>query len=233
MIRKILLLIGCVLITVQASAQSENKKENKSEVKKDTTYHGSAYIPNLSIREDAKPLLPDHPQAEFAFDRVRNDDLKTAFTSIYYNNKSIFPFKKRIFVILKGEKIQYLNLANYNLAHISIGFRLTDKIFATTGLLAIKQFTSHSVYGVDRSGSSFGLHYTFTNQLELKIWARYLSSTPFHSPTDFLFPQTGTGASMTLKLGEGSQVDIGSQYQYDPKKEKWNYQSGGKISINF
>ena len=43
----------------------------------------------------------------------------------------------------------------------------------------------------------------------------------------------GTGASVILNLGGASQVGVGAEYQYDDKKEKWNYQSGGKLKLKF
>lgn len=50
---------------------------------------------------------------------------------------------------------------------------------------------------------------------------------------DYLLPQTGVGASATVHLGGGSQFGVGAEYQYDKQKEKWNYNSGGKLKLNF
>lgn len=116
---------------------------------------------------------------------------------------------------------------------MAMGYRVGRKLNLSGGVLAIKQFTNHESYGIDRTGLRLNLSYSITKELDFNIWGQYITSSPIRTPSDFLLPQTGTGASVMLDLGGGSQLGIGAAYQYDDKKERWDYQSGGKLKLNF
>lgn len=116
---------------------------------------------------------------------------------------------------------------------MALGWRFNSKLNITGGLLVIKQFSNHLPYGIDRSGVRFNLNYSITNQLDFNMWGQYLMGSSLNSPVDVMLPQTGTGASMVLNLGGGSQFGVGAEYQRDEKKEKWNYNAGGKLKLNF
>jgi len=231
--RKILLTIGCVLVAIQVMAQTENKKEIFTKEKKQTTINqGLINAPIQPIDIDAKMMLPDYKEPQTSFDTTTLS-LSLKFQSVYYGNHAIFPFYKRMFFYLEGDQKQYLNLASYNMAYLAMGWRFNSKLNVTGGFLAIKQFSNHLPYGIDHSGVKFNVNYAVTNQLYFNMWGQYIAGSSINAPVDNLLPQTGTGASMILNLGGGSQFGIGADYQRDDKKEKWNYNAGGKLKLNF
>lgn len=231
--RKLILLIGCVLLAVQAIAQTENKKEVFT-IEKKTTEVKPISNPIQQITGLDKLLLPKLKEPNTSFDTTTNS-LRIKLPPLYYGNSAIIPFYKRMFFYLEGVQKQYLNLASYNLAYFAMGLRLNSKLNLTGGLLAVKQFTNRSPYGIEieRSGAKLNLNYSITNQLDFNIWGQYLTGSSLNSPVDVILPQTGTGASMVLNLGGGSQFGIGAEYQRDDKKEQWNYNAGGKLKLNF
>lgn len=231
--RKILFILSCALLTVQAMAQSENKKEILTKEKKQTTINQELINnPIQPIGIDTKMILPDYKEPKTSFDTIVNSP-SIKLPPLYYGNSAIFPFYKKMFFYLEGEQKRYLNLASYNLAYMALGWRFNSKLNITGGVLAIKQFSNHLPYGIDRSGVRFNLNYSITNQLDFNIWGQYLTGSSLNSPVDVMLPQTGTGASMVLNLGGGSQFGVGAEYQRDEKKEKWNYNAGGKLKLNF
>ena len=264
--RKIIILIGCALLAVQAIAQTENKKDDLTKEKKQTAIN-KEFINNSfqPIRVDTTLLLPElkkpkptntttvseqkihNPFQPIEIDTIlllpELKELKTNDTTIvskleiqlppYCDNKGIFPIHKKMFFYLENEQKQYLNLASYNLVYFALGLQHNNKLDLTGGLLVVKQFTNRSPYAVGRSGARFNLNYSITNQLDFNIWGQYLTDSFLNSPADVMLPQTGTGASMVLNLGGGSQFGINAEYQYDDKKKKWNYNSGGKLKLNF
>ena len=227
------LIIGSMLLTIQAVAQIEKKKDITIRDKKQTINRELLNIPIQSIGIENKALQPDYPSVKSGMDSTAFHGIDLRVTSVNYNNSGIFPFHKRMFFYLEGGQKQYLNLASYNLAYMALGFRLNSKLNLTGGILAIKQFVNYVPYGIDRSGLRFNLNYVITNQLDFNMWGQYLIGSSMNSYVDYLLPQTGTGASMVLNFGGGSQFGVGVEYLYDEKKEKWNYQSGGKLKLNF
>lgn len=149
------------------------------------------------------------------------------------SNSDTLSLGKRLFFQLEAEHEQYPNLASFHAAYMAMGYRVGRKLNLSGGVLAIKQFTNHESYGIDRTGLRLNLSYSITKELDFNIWGQYITSSPIRTPSDFLLPQTGTGASVMLDLGGGSQLGIGAAYQYDDKKERWDYQSGGKLKLNF
>lgn len=230
--RKVFFIIGCVFITIQVMAQSENKHKTLTKDRKPTSVK-SINKPIQPIKSETKLLLPEYMELKSSHDTALYNTNAPNILPVNYNHTDIFPLYKRWFIFLEGDQKQYLNLASCNLAYMALGFRFNKKLNITGGLLAMKQFTNASLYGIDRSGTRFNLNYALTNQLEFNLWGQYLTGSTLENPTDNFLPQTGTGASMVLYLGTGSQIGFGAQYQYDNKKDKWNYQSGGKVSVNF
>jgi hypothetical protein len=223
------------LLTVQTMAQSENKgKELNKEKKQMTTNQEIINIPIQPVGIEAKMMLPDNKQNEpkTSFDTTSNS-LKIRVPHICYGNNDMFPISNKIFFYVEGDQKRYLNLANYNLAYLALGWRFNSNLNLTGGLLAIKQFTNASLLGVDRSGFRFNVNYSITNQLDFNIWGQYITGSSINSSVDNLLPQTGAGASMVLNLGGGSQFGVGAEYKKDENKEKWNYNAGGKLKLNF
>lgn len=209
------------------------KKEVLTKEKKQTIINQELINnPIQPIGIDTKMMLPDYKEPKTSLDTTINS-LSVKLPPLYYGNNAIFPFYKKMFFYLEGEQKRYLNLASYNLAYMALGWRFNSKLNVTGGLLAIKQFSNHLPYGTDRSGVRFNLNYSITNQLDFNMWGQYITGSSINSPTDNLLPQTGTGASMVLNLGGGSQFGVGAEYQRDVKKEKWNYNAGGKLKLNF
>lgn len=231
--RKILLTIGCAVVAFQVMAQTENKKKILSKEKKQTTINQEFInTPIQPIGIDTKMMLPDHKEPKTSFDTTTHR-LRLNLPPVYYGNHAVFPFYKRMFFYLEGDQKQYLNLASYNMAYMALGWRFNSKLNVTGGLLAIKQFSNHLPYGTDRSGVRFNLNYAITNQLDFNMWGQYITGSSINSPVDVMLLQTGTGASMVLNLGGGSQFGVGAEYQRDDRKEKWNYNAGGKLKLKF
>ncbi|WP_270516602.1 hypothetical protein [Sanguibacteroides sp. AM78-02pH3A] len=226
--RKILFIIACVLMTIQAMAQNEKKKEILS-IEKKTTMNKP-----ISLIKSSHKLFPtDHKGLKTIFYNRATGKEDIRLFPVNYRHAGLYSFNKRLFVFLAGEQKQYLNLASYNLAYMALGWRLNNKLSLTGGVLAIKQFTNASLYGADRSGIRFNLDYSITDRLECRIRGQYFIGSALNTPVDFLFPRSGIETSIILNLGGGSQIGIGSQYLYDNKKEKWSYQSGGNVSVKF
>jgi len=221
----ILFIISCVLLTVQAMAQNENKQA--------TINHELIINPIQPIGVNAQLVSPEYKEPKVCLDTTTINRFKLELSPQYHGNSAIFPFYGKMFFYLEGEQKQYKNLACYDLAYMALGWRFNGKLNLTGGLLAVKQYINNSPYGIYRSGGRFNLNYALTNQLDFNMWGQYLTGNFINSPTDFQLPQTGTGASMVLNLGGGSEFGVGAEYQYDNKKEKWNYQSGGKLKFNF
>lgn len=226
------LIIGSMFIAMQAIAQTEDKKEL---IIKDKRLENTDFInkPIQSIGIENKTLSIDHPALSPAFDSTTMSHANYELNPINYNRSGIFPLYKRLFVFLEGEQKSYLNLASYNLAHTALGWQINNRLSLRGGVLAIKQFTNNSLHGTDRSGAKFNINYFATDRLEFNIWGQYLTDSYQTSNMDYLLPQTGVGASATVHLGGGSQFGVGTEYQYDKQKEKWNYNSGGKLKLNF
>lgn len=234
MIRKILFILGGILIAVQATPQTVDKKEILTKEKKQTTLNpGTIHKPVRLPVKEKKLQIPESREPDITLDTTGISGLLIGVTPLIYGNNAVFPFSKKMFVYLEGGQKQYLNFANYNLAYMALGWRFNSRLNLTGGLLAVKQFTSRVPYGMDRSGAKFNLNYSITSQLEFNMWGQYLTGSPFGSPADLLLPQTGTGVSMLLNLGNGSQIGIGAEYQYNSRIEKWDYQSGGKLKVKF
>lgn len=232
--RKILLIIGFVMIALQAMAQGENKNKILNNEKNQTIINQE--LINQSVQStgvDAQLMFLNNNEPKKTFDTTAISNLKLDLSPINNSNRGFFPFYKNISFYLESEQKRYLNLASYNLAYMAVGWGLNSKLNLTGGLLAVKQFTNQVPYGFDRSGARLNLSYSITNQLEFNMWGQYITGSSINSANDFLLPQTGTGAAVILNLGGASQVGVGAEYQYDDKKEKWNYQSGGKLKLKF
>jgi len=231
---KILLIIGFGMIALQTMAQGENKKKALNNEKNQTTINHE--LINQSIQStgvDAQLMFLNNKEPKKTIDTTSISNLKLNLSPLHNSNRGFFPFYKNISFYLESEQKRYPNLASYNLAYMAIGLRLNSKLNLTGGLLAMKQFTNQAPFGVDCSGARFNLNYSITNQLEFNMWGQYITGSSINSANDFLLPQTSTGASVILNLGGASQVGVGAEYQYDDKKEKWNYQSGGKLKLKF
>lgn len=166
-------------------------------------------------------------------DTTQVSDLGVRIQDGSYSNGAIFPFSRNMFFYLQNDQQNHTNLAGYNLAYMATGWQINDKLSLTGGLLAVKQFTNTLRYGVDRVGVKFSVNYAITNQLDFNIWGQYLTGSSLDSPVDFMLPQTGTGASMVLNFGKGSQFGLGTEYLLDDKNDKSNYKSGGKLKLSF
>lgn len=232
---KLLLILSCVLLTVQAIAQSEKRNIERTKEKNQTTTNQELInLPIHPIGIETKTMLPDytHNQPTTSFDTTSNS-LKIGTPHLYYGNNAIFPISKKMFLYVEGDQKRYLNLASYNLAYLALGWRFNSKLNLTGGLLAMKQFTNASLNGVDRSGVRFNLNYSITNQLDFNIWGQYVTGSSINSPVDNLLPQTGTGTSMVLNLGGSSQFGICAEYKRDEKIDKWDYNAGGTLKMDF
>lgn len=226
------LIIGSMFISMQVIAQTENKKEL---IIKDKRLENTGLInkPIQSIGIENKALPIDHPALPPSLDSATMSNANYKLNLINYNRSGTFPLYKRLFVFLEGEQKSYLNLASYNLAYAALGWQINNRLSLRGGLLAIKQFTNNSLHEIDRFGAKFNINYLATDRLEFDIWGQYLTDSYQTSNMDYLLPQTGVGASATVHLGGGSQFGVGTEYQYDKQKEKWNYNSGGKLKLNF
>lgn len=226
------MIIGSMFIAIQAIAQTENEKKL---ITKDKQLENIDFInkPLQSIGLENKVLPIDHPALSPSLDSITMSNVNYKLNFMNYSQNGIFPLYKQLFVFLEGERKSYLNLASYNLAHAALGWQINNRLSLRGGLLAVKQFTNNTLHGTDRSGAKFNINYFALEWLEFNIWGQYLTNSYQNSQIDFLLPQTSGGASATVHLGGGSQFGVGTEYQYDKQKEKWNYNSGGKLKLNF
>lgn len=102
--RKILFILSCALLTVQAMAQSENKKEILTKEKKQTAINQELINnPIRPIGIDTKMMLPDYKEPKTSFDTTTNS-LRLKLPPLYYGNNAIFPFYKKMFFIWRANK---------------------------------------------------------------------------------------------------------------------------------
>lgn len=232
--RKIFFVVWCVLLAVGARAQSEYQKELPvKENGQAVIFPGRMNYPIFPAGAGVAWGLPDCKEETLYMDAAVVSRLRLGLPSLYGGNRGVFPFYKKMFFYLEGGQECYLHLASYHFVYMALGWRLNGQLDITGGMLAVKEFTSQFSYGADRSGTRFTLRYRMTEGLDFNVWGQCLAGSSISSLSGYRFPQTGTGASMTLNFGGGSQVGVGTEYQYDERKEKWGCQSGGKLKLNF
>lgn len=231
--REIALIFGSLFMVMQVMAQTETEKkfiiDDKQQI--DNREVGINPIQNIGVEHKSLPI--NHQALQPALEAGIMSSANYNPILFNYNQKGTYPIHKNLFILLAAERKAYLNLASYKLAHAAMGWQMNKDISLTAGLLAIKQFTNNSPFGTDRSGAKFSFNYSIHGNVELNIWGQYLSDSHQGSYTDFSLPQTGTGGSATLNLGGGSRVGVETEYQYDKLNKQWNYQSEGKVSLNF
>ena len=231
--REIALIFSALFIVMQLMAQSQTEQKLIINDKQQGDHKEMKINPtqNIGVEQQASPIYQQaiRPSLDAGMMSCTN----YCPILFYYNKDGTYPIHKNLFILLAAEREAYLNLASYNLAHAALGWQINKNISLTGGLLAIKQFTNNSPFATDRSGAKFSFNYSINGNAKLNIWGQYLSDSHQSSHTDFSLPQTGTGGSATLNLGGGSRVGIEAEYQYDKLNKQWNYQSEGKVSLNF
>lgn len=232
---KILYIPLCLLLAVPATAQNETMRKVQTKEKKESAINTESINKTIKpIGNKTETMLPYYKEKEEerAIER-ESIRLKISIPHQYYGNNAILPFTNKIYFYLESDNKRYINLTNYNLAYLAIGSQLNSNLSLTGGLIAMRQYMNASRQGSDRSGVRLNLNYAITTQLAFKIWGEYITGSSIDSPLDNLLPQTGIGSSLILNLGGGSQLDIGAEYRKDENKEKWNYNAGGKLKLNF
>lgn len=137
---------------------------------------------------------------------------------------------EHLFINLEGSRHIYDGFAESLTAQVGIGVAIAHNLSLTGGVLAIKESAKNWSNGSNRTGMQLKVNYNVTDQFELSVWGQYISPTTNSSA---LFPQikTGTGAGATFRVGK-SQIGVTTQYQFDDKQQKWDYESKGKIVMN-
>lgn len=231
--REIALIFGSLFMIMQVMAQTQTEQKLIINDKQQMDYRELKMNPTQNIGVEQQTLPINQPASRPSLDAGMMSRIKYNPTLFNYNKDGTYPIHKNLFILLAVERKAYLNLVSYRLAHAALGWQINENIALTGGLLAIKQFTNNSPFGTDRSGAKFSFNYSINGNVKLNIWGQYLSDSHQNSYTDFSLPQTGTGGSATLNLGGGSRVGVETEYQYDKLNKQWNYQSEGKVSLNF
>lgn len=137
---------------------------------------------------------------------------------------------EHMFINLDGSRHTYDGFAESLTSQVGIGVAITHNLSLTGGVLAIRESAKNWSNVSNRTGIQLKVNYNVTDQFYLSVWGQYVSPTTNSSA---LFPQikTGTGAGATFRVGK-SQIGVTTQYQFDDKQQKWDYESKGKIVMN-
>lgn len=233
-----LLFFGFMLMVLPSLAQENSGYKNitiqNESFKSGYTLKGYDNI----IKLDEKISIIDNTISPSKIEFIKtpiSGNIQTESALYNYNRSGNLPLSKSLFIHLDRDKRIYQGLASYVSIEGALGWRINDHISITGGLLAIKQFSGIRPYATGRSGVRFTLNYKVNERASLNIWSQYITSYNSTEPkfSDMLMPQTSTGASATLKIGENSQIGITTQYQEINPSVKVNYESQGTFQLKF
>ena len=248
--RQIIFTLGFMLMIFPSLAQEENihktkiiPKEKSEEVNLIKIYKESIEsISNISIGGNLQRyniIFPKYEPINLLQNRYDMNNITTYIKNTFhldYNRGRSLYFSKKQFVYLEKESKNYQSLSSYISAYGALGWKINDNLSIKGGILAIKQFSGTSPSATDRSGVKFILDYKLNENANFNLWGQYLTkdnSNNSKSSNLTLMPQTGVGASATIKIGEKSKIGVATQYQEVNQFNKGNYQTKGKLQLNF
>lgn len=152
-----------------------------------------------------------------------------------FNNIQTAQLNNRLFIFSKGQKVTHVGLGEYTQLSSSLGWRPSNKLTVATGGFVCRQFAFATLTRQDIIGASIKTRYNITNKVEFNSWGQYMNSGGGDSFAGFntLFPHTGIGSSISVKIKNLSKIEGGAEYQYNESTKVWNLESQGKLSLHF
>ena len=230
--------IAIILFLVSASAASTFAQSIGNEKKTDIQSKSSVKAGELLSTEQIKAKLPqselpDNSSYYFsAYPILMNSN---AIPTNFYNlqQKRIF---KQFAVVGSSANVFYTGLGEAISLSGAIRWMPSKNLSIDAGGMFSRQFYFASpLFRQDVMGINTRIQYALTNNIRLNLWGQSVFSEealPF-STYNSLFPHTGVGASVSVDLKKDAEMNVGAEYQYDSKLQKWRLESSGRVSIVF
>lgn len=219
--------------TVKAGEQLLNTEQIKPEIpdevnKKEVVKNGlssPSEIEPINSSPELSPFFYPYPML------LKNNPILTDFYRFQQNR-----IYKQFSFVGSGEQKSYIGLGEYISLNGAIRWMPSKRMAIDVGGIFSRQFYFASpIFRQDIMGVNARIQYALTNNIRLNIWGQYIFSGeeyPF-SAYNSLFPHTGVGASVSVDLKKDTEMNIGAEYQYDNKSQKWKLESSGRVSIGF
>ncbi|HEY5499377.1 MAG TPA: hypothetical protein VIK20_03210 [Bacteroidales bacterium] len=162
-------------------------------------------------------FMTSHPLA-FDFDNIQTDKLTNRF-----------------FILSNGGKVTHIGLGEYIQLSSSLGWQPSKKLTINAGGVVGKQYAYANLTQNDIIGASIKTKYSITDNVQFNSWGQYTNSGDNNSLSGFntLFPHSGIGSSLSVKIKSSSKIEGGVEYQYNESTKVWNLESQGKVSLHF
>lgn len=152
-----------------------------------------------------------------------------------FNNVQKDQITNRFFILSKGKKTTYMGLGGYTQLSSSLGWQSSKKLTIDAGGFVVQQFESATLSQRNMMGASIGTKYDLTDKVQFNSWGQYASSDENNTLAGFnsLFPHSGIGSSVSVRIKSLSKIEGGVEYQYNESTKVWNLESQGRISLHF
>ena len=152
-----------------------------------------------------------------------------------FNNTQKDQLNNRFFVLSKGKKTTYMGLGGYTQLSSSLGWQSSKKLTIDGGVFVVQQFESATLSQRNMMGVGIRTKYDLTDKVQFNSWGQYASSGENNTLAGFnsLFPHSGIGSSVSVRIKSLSKIEGGVEYQYNESTKVWNLESQGRISLHF
>jgi hypothetical protein len=155
--------------------------------------------------------------------------------SFDFNNTQTDRLTNRFFIFSNGQKVIHAGLGDYTKLSSSLGWQPSKTFTIAAGGFVGRQFEFATLTQHDIMGASFRTKYDLTDKVQFNSWGQYANSGDGNTLAGFntLFPHSGIGSSVSVKIKTLSKIEGGVEYQYNESTKVWNLESQGKISLHF
>jgi len=153
-----------------------------------------------------------------------------------FNNTQKDQITNRFFILSKGKKTTYMGLGGYTQLSSSLGWQSSKKLTIDGGVFVVQQFESTTLSQRNMMGVGIRTKYDLTDKVQFNSWGQYASSGENNNTLagfNSLFPHSGIGSSVSVRIKSLSKIEGGVEYQYNESTKVWNLESQGKISLHF
>jgi hypothetical protein len=153
-----------------------------------------------------------------------------------FNNTQKDQLNNRFFILSKGKKTTYMGLGGYTQLSSSLGWQSSNKLAIDVGGFVVQQFESATLSQRNMMGVGIRTKYDLTDNVQFNSWGQYASSGANNNTLvgfNTLFPHSGIGSSVSVRIKSLSKIEGGVEYQYNESTKVWNLESQGRISLHF
>ncbi|MDR2914613.1 MAG: hypothetical protein LBV74_07260 [Tannerella sp.] len=224
----LLILLSVSIIVVAQKGNSENLPFGASVRLSNGTYKNSQFSnPELFNPLVLPAFLLYHPVSPYtsAFGN-------TAAWNLSLNDST---FRSRFLFAPFNEQVSYIGFGSYNNIGASLMWMPVRRLSIDGSFFLSKQYGNILFSDQISYGASVGLNYHFTDKMYLSIWGQYfapVADDPFLE-TNSLFMKTKVGGALIVEPTGNLKFGVGVEYQHNQKEQKWESESGGKVSIGF